>query len=90
MGKIEDDIELEVMRIREHIKGEPLRIVLTSDKRCFAPCGIGHCNCVATVGERYCIVTESSFRSACDDINRSIQYLEEQLSKAERKIEYGE
>lgn len=72
---IKDQIELEVMLLREAgITGE-LAVVPIVNKRCFVPCRKGWCNCFPTVDRKFCVITAEHKKHALDDLNSELQYL---------------
>jgi hypothetical protein len=86
MARINDEISTEIELMKEiakeyNIEMEPLTIVPVPYKRCLVPCGLGRCNCRATVDKRFAIVFESFKKRCMEDCNREINYFNNELQK---------
>lgn len=71
-----NDIKNEIQRLKLLNYQGPFKIVPVVNKRCFAPCGDGRCNCHARIGKDYTLVQEKYFKGCMQDVWRDQETLQ--------------
>lgn len=81
MRSVDDEISIEVDRIRGAGHYDELNIIPIVEKKCFLYCGIGYCNCQATVAGKYCVVVDAKVAGAQQEFLNELSFLESKINK---------
>lgn len=78
----EKNVRLEVERLRNAgVTGRLRAVPVISDKRCFAPCGAGRCNCRAIFWGEFCLVSEENYESSMKEYLEGMIQIQDEVDK---------